>query len=297
MRPFDLLIPQTLDEALSLLSDPGGQPIAGGTDLIPVMQAGRLHPRRVMDLSRLSALRGVAQDDGGVVRIGALTTHAQLEALAWLWERATVLAESARSVGGVQTRQRGTVGGNLVHASPAADVALALLALEAQVTLRSLRGTRRVRLKEFLTGPGQTVRHDDELLTEVTFALPDLASGSAFFKLGKRSAMVIAVVSVAAVITLAEGLIRDARIALGSVAPTVVRASQAEAMLRGRTPDELLFRQAGEIARQEAQPIDDFRASAEYRRRMVAVLTRRALEKAYARAVGGLAGGRSEVRC
>ncbi len=284
MRPFDLLIPQTLDEALTLLADPGGRPIAGGTDLIPLMQAHELCPRRVVDLSRLSALRGIRQDSNSLVCIGALTTHAQLEASALLWERATVLAQAAHAVGGVQTRQRGTVGGNLINASPAAYVATALLALEAQTTLRSLQGTRQLPLNDFLTGPGQTARRDDELLTEVSFTLPPATSGSAFHKLGKRSAMVIAVVSVAAVLWPQDGLICDARIALGSVAPTVVRAPQAEALLRGQLPGEGLFRKAGEMAQQEARPIDDFRASAEYRRRMVAVLTRRALEDAHAQA-------------
>lgn len=286
MRPFDLLIPQTLDEALVMLADPGGRPIAGGTDLIPLMQAGKVRPERLIDLSRLSALREICHDGDGLIRIGALITHAQLEASALLWERATVLAQAARSVGGVQTRQRGTVGGNLVHASPAADVALALLALEAWVTLRNFQGTRQLPLNNFLIGPTQTVRRDDELLTEVSFVLPSPAPGSAFYKLGKRSAMVIAVVSVAAVLDLEDGPIRNAHIALGSVAPTAIRAPQAEALLCGRPPDETLFREAGEIARQEARPIDDFRASAEYRRRMVAVLTRRALGEAYARTVG-----------
>jgi carbon-monoxide dehydrogenase medium subunit len=284
MRPFDLLMPKTLDEALALLADPGGQPIAGGTDLIPLMQADGLRPERVIDLSRLAALRQVCHDGDGYVRIGALATHAQLETSALLWERATALARAAGSVGGVQTRQRGTVGGNLVNASPAADVTLALLALEARVTLRSLRGARQMALDEFLTGPGQTARFDDELLTEIVFALPGPASGSAFHKLGKRSAMFIAVVSVAAVLVLENGAIREARIALGSVAPTAIRTPQAEALLLARPPGEALFRQAGEVARQEARPIDDLRASAEYRRRMVAVLTRRALAEACAQA-------------
>ena len=286
MRPFDLLIPKTVGEALALLAGPGGWPIAGGTDLIPLMQTGGMRPERVIDLSRLPGLRGIYQDSNGLIRIGALTTHAQLEASSLLWEQARTLAQAARSVGGVQTRQRGSVGGNLAHASPAADVALALLALEARVTLRSLDGTRQLFLDEFFIGPGQTARRDDELLTEVTFALPGFASGSAFYKLGKRSAMIIAVVGVAAVLILKGDLIHDVRIVLGSVAPTVIRAPQAEALLRGQPPGEALFHKAGEVARQEARPIDDFRASAEYRRRMVAVFTRRALEEAYARATG-----------
>ena len=281
MRPFDLLIPNTLDEALALLTDLGGRPIAGGTDLIPLMHTDKFRPEQLIDLSRLSALRHIRHEGDGLVRIGALTTHAQLETSALLWQQATALAQAARSVGGVQTRQRGTLGGNLVHASPAADVALALLALEAQVTLHSLSGARQLPLSEFLTGPGQTARHDDELLTQVSFVMPGPASGSAFRKLGKRSAMIIAVVGVAAVLLLGDGLIQDARIALGSVAPTVIRAPQAEALLRGQPPGEALFRKAGEVAQGEAQPIDDFRASAEYRRRMVGVLTRRALGEAY----------------
>lgn len=285
MRPFDLLSPKTVDEALALLADPGGQPIAGGTDLIPLLQADKLRPERMIDLSHLSALRGVHLNGDGLIRIGALTTHAQLEASTLVWERATALAQAARCVGGIQTRQRGTVGGNLVHASPAADVALALLALEARVNLRSQGDARQLPLAEFLTGPGQTARRDDELVTEVIIALPGTASGSAFRKLGKRSAMIIALVGVASVLVLEAGLIRDARIALGSVAPTVIRAPQAEAMLRGQTPGHALFHEAGEMAQQEARPIDDFRASAEYRRRMVAVLTRRTLDEAYARAL------------
>ncbi|UCC64205.1 MAG: xanthine dehydrogenase family protein subunit M [Anaerolineae bacterium] len=282
MRPFDLLIPDTVDEALTLLADSGGRPIAGGTDLIPLMQADKLRPQRAIDLSRLSSLRGIRHDGDGLVRIGALTTHAQLAKSAFLWEQATALAQAARSVGGVQIRQRGTLGGNLVNASPAADVALALLAFEAQVTLRSLRGTRQLPLSQFLTGPGQTACHDDELLTQVSFLLPGPVSGSAFYKLGMRSAMIIAVVSVAAVLVRGNSLIQDARIALGSVAPTVIRAPQAEAQLRGQPASATLFRQAGQVAQHEARPIDDFRASAEYRRRMVAVLTRRTLDDAYA---------------
>jgi len=281
MRPFDLLIPGTVEEALALLADPSGRPIAGGTDLIPLMQAGELRLQRAIDLSRLSSLRGIRHDGEGLVRIGALTTHAQLASSALLWERATVLAQAARSLGGVQTRQRGTLGGNLANASPAAYVALALLALEAQVTLRSLRSTRQLPLSEFLTGPGQTACHDDELLTRVSFPLPGPASGSAFHKLGRRSAMTIAVVSVAAVLVCENSLIQDARIALGSVAPTAIRAPQAEGLLRGQPPGETLFYRAGQVAQHEARPIDDFRASAEYRRRMVAVLTRRALDNAY----------------
>jgi carbon-monoxide dehydrogenase medium subunit len=284
MRPFDLLTPKTLEQALELMADPGGRPIAGGTDLIPLMHADKIRPQRVIDLGRLPNLRGIHPDGDDRVRIGALTTHAQLEASPLLWQRATALAQAARSVGGVQTRQRGTVGGNLAHASPAADVALALLALEAQVTLRSLRGERRLSLSRFLTGPGGTARRDDELLTEVSFALPGSGAGSAFRKLGKRSAMIIAVVGVAVVLKLRRGLIKEARIALGSVAPTAIRAPQAEAALHGRSPDEASFRRAGEIAGQEARPIDDFRATAAYRRRMVAVLTRRALEEAAAQA-------------
>lgn len=285
MRPFDLLIPKTLEHALALMTDPGGRPIAGGTDLIPLMQADKIRPRRVIDLNHLSELRGIRLDGDERVCIGALTTHAQLEASPLLRERATALALAARSVGGVQTRQRGTVGGNLVHASPAADVALALLSLEARVALRSQRGERQLALSRFLTGPGQTARRDDELLTEISFALPGPGTGSAFHKLGKRSAMIIAVVSVAVVLKLREGRIDGARIALGSVAPTAIHAPQAEAALLGQPPGEAPFRQAAEMARKEARPIDDFRATAEYRRRMVAILTRRALQDAAVQAL------------
>ncbi|MFQ6058651.1 MAG: FAD binding domain-containing protein [Anaerolineae bacterium] len=276
MHPFDLYIPKTVEEALELLAATGGRPIAGGTDLIVFMQEGKIRPQVLIDLSRLDELRYIQEEDG-LIRIGPLTTHAELARSPLLRERGEVLAQAAAVVGAPQIRNRGTIGGNIATASPAGDTIPALMALGAQVKLRSMGGQREVPLQDLFTGPGQTVIRGDELITEVAFPLPGDSARGAFLKLRKRNALAIAVVSAAVTVTLMEGVIGEAHIALGAVAPTVIRASAAEQVLRGREPSAELLAQAGELAAAASRPITDIRGSAAYRREMVKVLVRRGL--------------------
>lgn len=279
--------PQTLDEALSTLGKQtaGAQIIAGGTDLIPRMRARMVEPSLLVDLRLL----GMDSIDiiGDRIHIGARTTHTGVLESDILAEHCLAIITAARDIAGPPIRNRGTVGGNLVNASPAADLATPLLVHDAIAVLAKAGAQREVPLADFFTGPGATVLASDELLKEIT--IPTLAenSTSSFIKLGKRKAMAIAVVSVAARLALDEdGNISQARIALGSVAPIPMRAVKAEAALEGQAPSAELFAEAGNVARKEATPISDLRASGEYRSKMVAVLTRRALAAAWQR-LGG----------
>ena len=278
MNHPDYLSPQTLQEALETLvgQTEGAQIIAGGTDLIPRMRARMVAPHLLVDL-RLLGLDGIeiVEDQ---IHIGARTTHTEILQSAVLTEHCPALVDSARDFAGPPVRNRGTIGGNLVNASPAADMAPPLLANDAVVAVAHVNGERLVPLVEFFTGPGQTVLAPNEILTEIRIPVMPPHTSSTFIKLGKRKAMAVAVVSVAARLTLDEsGRIAQARIALGSVAPIPMRAVQAEAMLEGQRPSEDLFAEAGQLASAASSPISDIRASGDYRKKMVAVLSRRAL--------------------
>jgi CO/xanthine dehydrogenase FAD-binding subunit len=282
MNKPEYLAPQTLTEALETLGkQPGGvQIIAGGTDLIPRMRARMVEPSLLVDM-RLLGLEGI-QIIGDRIRIGASTTHTGVLESALLAEHCPAIVIAARDIAGPPVRNRGTVGGNLVNASPAADLAPPLLVHDAVVVMAKADAEREVPLAEFFTGPGSTVLQPDELLKEILIPTLQPNTTSTFIKLGKRKAMAIAVISVAARLTLnAAGEISQARIALGSVAPTPIRALEAEALLEGQMPSAELFAEAGQTASTDASPISDLRASGEYREKMVAVLTRRALAAAW----------------
>lgn len=258
--------PSTLQEALELKAELGAAArlLAGGTDLVVGMQKGRLTLDEVIDLSRLSDLCYV-HDDGRSMTLGAGCTHAMVETC-----RVAALANSARQVGGPQIRNRGTIGGQLGTASPAGDVSVGLLALDAEVELVSVRGTRVVPLQSFFVGVGKTVLAPDELISAVRFDDP---AASAFYKIGKRNSVAISLVMCAVAI----GPDGAPRIALGSVAPTPLRLVETEAFLRaeGLSPETIL--EAGRLVREEVQPITDHRASADYRRDVSGVLVTRLL--------------------
>jgi carbon-monoxide dehydrogenase medium subunit len=282
MNKPDYLAPQTLTEALDILRQQAEDVhiIAGGTDLVPRMRSRVVEPMLLVDL-RLLGLGGINSTGDGI-RIGAGATHTDILESALLAEHCPALGESAADIAGPPIRNRGTVGGNLVNASPAADLAPPLLVYDAQVILEKAESKRKIPLVDFFSSPGQTVLAPDEILTEIHIPLPLVNTTSKFIKLGKRKAMAVAVVSVAARLTLDEaGNISQARIALGSVAPTPIRAHRAEAALEGKSPSVDLFTEAGQIAKNESTPISDIRASGDYRKKMVAVLTRRALEAAW----------------
>lgn len=281
---FDYHAPTSLSEACQVLRHYDGRAriLAGGTDLLVNMKKRVIAPPVLVGLDRIPDLDGVATRRGEVT-IGARMTAAAIAASSPLRKRAEVLTQGAGRLGSPLIRNRATIGGNLANARPAADMAPPLLALGARVILADSEGQRETSLEEFFLGPGETCIRKQEILTAVVIPVSGDGTGGAYIKLGLRRTLEIAMVNVAAVITLSSNgkTIKAARVALGAVAPTPMRAVQAEAALIGASAGEKTFRRAGQAAAQDARPITDHRASAEYRAMMVDVLTRRALAAAF----------------
>jgi carbon-monoxide dehydrogenase medium subunit len=285
---FDLVIPADLDEALAVLAEDSAaangrsatMPLAGGTNMIVDLRARRITPGRLVSLAKLGSLRGIRVDDGRVV-MGGGTTISDILHDSGLAEHASCLVDQARIFGGQMVRNTATVAGNICSGSPAADAVPALMALDAAVELTSkegAQGARVVPLSAFFLGYKEDVRRSDELVTEVSWDLPPANSMSLFYKLARRQGDAITVVGIAVAMTVEAGRCSAVRIALGAVAPVVKRATAAEAMLAGNALTPELIDAAAEQAAEEADPIDDLRASAEYRRHGVKVLTRRQAE-------------------
>lgn len=281
MKSFEFFEPTTLAEASRLFAAEHAQLLAGGTDLVIGMKALTETPQSVISLQKIAGLAGITRDGGGV-SIGAMTKVRDLELSDEIQNGYTALAEGAAEIGSIQIRNLATVGGNIAHASPAADTVAALLALDAQVDIASADGERSVPIDTFFTGPGQTVLRAGELITR--FRLPNPASGSHYIKHKIREVMDLAFIGVAAAVEVANGTITGARIGLAAVAPTPIRAREAEALLAGKSLTDALLAEAGEAAAVACNPISDLRCSAEHRREMVDVLTRRTVQEAVARA-------------
>lgn len=289
MKPlpaFSLHRPRSLGEALELLKElEEARPIAGGTDLIPAMREGALKVMNLIDLTLIDELKGIWERDSEI-HIGAATTLSQLEKSKIIAERAPALWKAASSIGSVQIRNLGTIGGNLCNASPAADTAPPLLALNAVVEIASVDGARRMPLQSLFAGPKLNTLKPWELLTYIRFPVPPRDAGMSFQKLGRRKGHTISLVNASAYLEL-EGLTcRDARIALGSVAPIPIRMWEAEELMKGRRITEELIEEAATTCYKLVNPIDDLRASANYRREMSRVLVRRALREAWMKAGG-----------
>jgi len=280
--------PTTLEDALAALEgDPHAAVVAGGTDLVVADRSGkRALPERIVAIHRVPGLDSI-EEDGDGLRLGALVTHARIEGSPEIRARYRALADAAALVGSPATRHAGTIGGNVVNASPAIETGSPLLVFEAEIELQRVGGRRTVRYSDFVRGPGLTDCRPDELLTAVRLpGLPSGRSGSAYLRLEYRQAMEIAIVGAAALLVLdSTGRCTDARLALTAVAPTCIRAPEAEARLRGRIIDEAALADAAEASASAAKPIDDVRASADYRRAMTVVIARRALETAWRRAL------------
>jgi len=285
MRRFDLVLPQSVDDCLKILAERGDQAklVAGGTDLLPQTKTGLLKPALVVDLSGIARIRQIANGHGGL-RIGAAVTARELELHPALGGVYRAIAESAALVGSIQVRNLATVGGNLCNAAPSADMAPPLLALEAQAVIAGPRGERRVPIAEFFTGVRRTVLAPDELLVELIVPPPGPRSGGQYLRHTPRRELDIAVVGVAAQLTLEGGRCAKARIALASVAPTPLRAPAAERALEGQAVTPEAIARAAALAVEAARPISDQRGSVEFRRHLVRVLTARTLSTAHQRA-------------
>jgi carbon-monoxide dehydrogenase medium subunit len=280
---FELRSPHTLMEALQLLHEahPQGAPVAGGTNLVPDLRSGRHCPKVLVDISRLEDLRGIRREDG-MISAGGCVTIAELLASPLVAETAGALHAAARLFASPLIRNRATLAGNLVDASPAADTAPPLLVLDAQVTLLSLSGCRTAPLADFFTGVRKTVCRPDELVGSVRWPVSEPASetGFGYYKLGLRKADAISVISVAVRLDLgADGRCHQARVALGSVAPVPLRVYAVEALLQGQALTPAILVEAGRLAAEAVSPISDLRASASYRRRMADVLVQRLLKQ------------------
>jgi len=285
---FDYHQPSTLEEALQLLSDLGGNAriIAGGTDLLVRMKHKLDRPSHVISIAAVPGIDAVIPRNGHGLTVGAGATAAALSKHELLNDRFTPLALAAGRLGAPVIRNRATIGGNLVNGRPAADFPPACMALNATLKLKSAAAERDVPVHEFFRGPGETLIEPHELLLSLNIETPPPWSGGSYIKLGTRKALEISMVNVAALITLEspDGPIADARIALGAVAPIPVRAFAAEQALIGEKPSDGLFQKAGEIGVGMCSPITDHRGTMEYRCMMIEVLTKRVLNQALERA-------------
>ena len=286
MQFFDYRKVYTLQEALdSALASKGASAfLAGGTDLLVQIKEGKKQPRYVIDVKGVNELAGLTLS-GGELFIGALTTIRTLETSLSVSAKVPLLAQAAAKLGSVQVRYRATLGGNLCNASPSADTASALLALDAQAEIYGKTGTRVIELDNFFLGPGTTALGDGELLTRLKIRLTSNRQGSVYYKLSTRKAMDLAFVGVAVLLELGgDDQIRKTRIALGAVAPTPIRVPSAEKLLEGMRLSPEAARESAELAARSCEPISDHRASAEYRREMVRELCQQGLLAAYRQA-------------
>lgn len=277
--------PGTLADACALGARLGGECafIAGGTELIPDLHRARETARHLIALDHLAELRGIAADGDGL-RIGALTTVAEVAASPLVRARHVALADAARAIGSAQIRSLATIGGNFCRAVSCADTPPAAIVGEARVRLAGVQGTRELAAEAFFLGARRTALAPGEVLVAITLPAPPANSGSSYQRFSRRKGAALAVAAVAARLTLSAGRIAGARIALGAVSPAPLLVTLAAAMLVDERPSAPLFARAAEQCADEALPISDVRGSADFRRELVRVLARRALSEAAARA-------------
>ena len=280
---FDYVKPRSLEEVLNLLGDGRNgkyRVYAGGTDMIPKLRGRMIKtPEVLVDLKGIPDMDNIHWDNNKGLRIGALATIFSVVHAPIVKEKYPVLAMAANSIASIQVQNRGTIVGNICNAVPSADSAPALLCLGAKLVCRNRQGERTVDLNTFFRGPAETDLDPTEIVTEIQVpAMPDGGRG-VYLKLSPRSRMDLAVVGVGTVVSMEDRTFQDVRIGLGAVAPTPIRAKKAEVFLTGAKVDDETILSAANTASEESKPIDDHRASAEYRRMMVEVLVRRAISQ------------------
>jgi aerobic carbon-monoxide dehydrogenase medium subunit len=290
VNSFEFFAPSSVDEALDLLLQKGddAKVLAGGTGLVNMMKQRLVNPEVLISLGKIPGLDSVSFADGKA-HIGALVHHQELVNSAEVKQTLPLVQETYRHVATVRVRNFATVGGGLAHGDPNQDPQVSLLALNAEVSLRSKQGTRTLPLADFMVDYYETAMRPDEVLTDLLVPLLPGGAGTAYLKFLPRTADDYATVSAAAVVALKDGAIADVRLAFGSAAPTAKRCPEAERMLTGQKPTPELIRAAAETAKELADPVSDGRGSAGYKKDMVPVFVRRALEKALERA--GASGG------
>jgi CO/xanthine dehydrogenase FAD-binding subunit len=287
MREFDYAAPQSLQEAIDLLARANGEgrPLAGGTDLIAQMKENRRSPTLVVDVKRIPELNVLSCDEQHGLRVGAAVSCAHIAFFAPVREHFPALAEACALIGSVHIQNRAALGGNFCNAAPSADAVPPVLSYGGKVMIAGPHGRRELPAEDFFVGPGQTVLGKGEVLVQIDIPLPPARSGASYLRFIPREEMDIAVAGVGSFVQLSVDRQRceHARITLAAVAPTPLRAREAEAFLVGKTLDQATLTQAGELAAKAAKPISDVRGSAAYRIELVKVLTGRTLQKALER--------------
>ncbi|MGQ9788234.1 MAG: FAD binding domain-containing protein [Candidatus Hadarchaeaceae archaeon] len=276
LADFDYSAPKSLQEALREKKErKGAYVLAGGTDLVPKMRGQVVKPVHLIDISGIKELDYI-EKQGGQVRIGAAT---KISRIIDSKIELGILQEACKKLGNPLTRNKATIGGNLCNASPAADTATPLMVLDAQLVLKSIDGERVVPVENFFLGPGKTVLKEDDILTEIRITPPENGAKAKFVKVGLRKADAISVVNCAVLLKIQKGIVKDAKIALGSVAPTPILAKEAQKALIGNKLSEELVEKCAQIAAKEAKPIDDVRGSAKYRVLLVEGCVKKALRE------------------
>ncbi len=281
MGELEYLIPKDFEEIFSAIEKTKGLAkfIAGGTNIIPYMRAETMSPELLIDLNGLEDLKYI-REENGTITIGALATISDILASEVIRNKCQILHTAANSLGSPLTRNRATIGGNLADASPAADMAPPLLALEASIHTKRGGGVgREIPLDKFFVGPNKTVLAEDELISQIRFPIPKDSARGIFIKLGLRNSMTISVVSIAVIIDMDRQVCQKARVALGAVAPTIIRAFHVESKLEGGKINENIIQECADILKEEISPISDIRASAEYRRLASSVILKRAIQQ------------------
>ncbi|MBF0507454.1 MAG: FAD binding domain-containing protein [Deltaproteobacteria bacterium] len=286
MKRYDYFKPTSVEEALDLLAGAGDRAvlIAGGTDVLVKRKLGQIDPAALISLKNIPDMSYVKEN--GMLTIGAMTTHRQLETSSLVQSRYPILHDAVKNIGSVQIRNTATIGGNIVNAAPSADTASPLLALEAVARVRGAQGSRDIPLTEFFVGPGQTIMQPNEILTEFFLTKYTPPCGGAYYKLSRRAAMDLPLLGVAVQLYLEpdKQTIRKARLAYGVAGPTPMRAFAAEALLEGRTVTPEVLDRVAQAVCQGTSCRNSLRASAWYREEMITVFTKRMIRLAMERA-------------